>query len=74
MENELTKLSNTEQITAGLIDACQRVQVGTTFDSIATRAKSRTLELGMRVCQLYFVAVLAGALGYALITNPGDFA
>ena len=32
------------------------------------------LGVGLRLCQAYFAAVLAGALGYALVTAPGDFA
>ena len=30
--------------------------------------------MGVRTCQLYFGVVLFGALAYALMTNPGDFA
>ena len=32
------------------------------------------MGVGLRLCQAYFMAVLAGALGYALVTAPGDFA
>ena len=37
-------------------------------------ATSCPLRAGVRACQLYFVAVLFGALAYALVTNPADFA
>ena len=36
--------------------------------------RARALGAGVRACQLYFGAVLLGALGYVLATNPGDFA
>lgn len=39
-----------------------------------TKSHAQSLELGVRACQFYFVVVLLGALSYALITNPGDFA
>ena len=49
--------------------------------SSGTKAVARTRErtreglgVGVRACQLYFVAVLACALAYALITAPADFA
>ena len=32
-----------------------------------------TMNLGTRLCQLYFVAVLVGALAYALVTPPAEF-
>lgn len=35
---------------------------------------SERLGAGVRLCQLYFVTVLVGALGYALVTAPADFA
>lgn len=74
MESELSKSSSVEQIRAGLLDVLQRLQPDQAFSSIAARVKVCSSVLGIRACQLYFVAVLAGALGYVLITNPGDFA
>ena len=37
-------------------------------------ARAHSLSIGMRLCQFYFVALLAGSLAYALITDPGNFA
>ena len=74
MENELSKLSATERMRKSLLDVFQRRQIGAVFAPIASRTKDFTLDLGIRACQLYFIVLLAGALGYAFITNPGDFA
>ena len=83
MDNEFAKLNESKRISAGLLGVLNRVQVGlkgaavalaTPIASIASRVRNWPLDLGIRACQLYFVAVLAGALAYALTTNPGDFA
>ena len=74
MEKELSTLDEGERVSVALLNVPLRKQTGTATVSCASRAKSRTLELGIRVCQLYFAAVLAGALAYALVTDPGDFA
>ena len=74
MENELTKLSASERISVGLLSVFEQVQAKTATAAIALRTRSHALDLGVCACQLYFAAILAGALAYALVTNPGDFA
>lgn len=36
--------------------------------------KTNALSLGLRGCQLYFIAILIGAFAYALATPPAEFA
>ena len=47
-------------------------------DTLKTRVRAHErvqgLGVGIRLCELYFVALVVGALSYALITNPGNFA
>ena len=74
MDNELTKQSASERISAGVLNTFRRAQAGTVAVSVALREKTSVQNLGIRACQLYLVAVLAAALAYAFVTNPGDFA
>ena len=73
-ENELTKLSASVQVSVGFRDVLGRVRIGAAAELVASCVKNCSFELGIRACQLYFAAVLAGALAYAFATNPGDFA
>ena len=43
-------------------------------DALESRAHAHATGIGVRLCQLYFAALMAGSLAYALITDPGDFA
>ena len=74
MENEFTESSVSERMRVGFFNALQQVPLMTAAISSASRARVHDLALGIRGCQLYFIAVLAGALAYALVTDPGDFA
>ncbi len=60
------------------VDAA-RAGVATLLSRPAAVAKTSTatresLGVGVRLCQLYYVLVLASALAYAVITAPADFA
>ena len=47
--------------------------IASSLSRSTTRAKEKA-DVGVRLCQLYFILVLAGSLAYALLTAPADFA
>ena len=67
MDNELIKQRASERISTGILNVFQNTQngVAAAFAPITEWSKSWALGLGVRACQLYFVVVLAAAIGVA---------
>lgn len=76
-EFEAAKKTVWDNVREGVDAAC--AGVATLLSRPAAVAKTSTatresLGVGVRLCQLYYILVLASALAYAVITAPADFA
>ena len=74
MEAESTKLGAAQRVSEAFrilvrSVSCDERQKMLPRDS----ARQRSIGVGVRACQAYFVLVLLAALAYALVTEPGSF-
>ena len=74
METESVKLGITQRVSKAMRSWMRSVSNGVRQKRVSKDfARQRSVGVGVRACQAYFILVLLAALTYALVTEPGNF-
>ena len=74
MESESAELGGVQRVSEGFRSLVRSVSYGSrTMKPSMDTVHLRSVGVGVRACQAYFVIVLVAALAYALVTEPGGF-